>query len=322
LPCPPFSSRSGGWDFELPEQPPRQGERLMIADAHCHFFSSGFFAALARESAGATNVTERLGWDQPGEDEVLADRWVDELDRHAVSRAMLIASVAGDEASVATAVRRHPGRITGAFMLNPGDPDALARAERAFTEMGLSTVCLFPAMHHVPVDDPRTAAVFALAARFTRAVFVHCGVLTVGVRRRLGLASRFDLRLGDPLAVAAIAVRHPELPVIIPHFGAGFFREALMAASAAPNIVFDTSSSNSWIRLNPGLTLREVLARSLDVLGSARLLFGTDSSFFPRGWQKGIYDEQLALLTDLGVPAGDQALMTGGNFERIFAERA
>ena len=66
------------------------------------------------------------------------------------------------------------------------------------------------------------------------AVFVHCGVLTVGVRKRLGLPSPFDLRLGDPLAVAAVASRYPTVPVILPHFGAGLFREALMAADAVP----------------------------------------------------------------------------------------
>jgi predicted TIM-barrel fold metal-dependent hydrolase len=103
------------------------------------------------------------------------------------------------------------------------------------------------------------------------------------------------------------------VPVIIPHFGAGMFREALMAAVAAPNIYLDTSSSNSWTKFHPGLTLREVFARALDCVGPRRLLFGTDSSFFPRGWQRSVYDEQRAILTDLGVSAGDQAAIFEGN---------
>jgi len=28
---------------------------------------------------------------------------------------------------------------------------------------------------------------------------VHCGVLTIGARKKLGLLSRFDFKLGDPL---------------------------------------------------------------------------------------------------------------------------
>ncbi len=265
-----------------------------------------------------TVLPGKLGWDAPGTNAELATRWIAELDRHGVSRAMLIASVPGDEASVVEAVNAHPTRLVGAFMVHAGAPDAPARVERAFAESGLSTACLFPAMHHVSVDDARTDAIFAVAARHRRAVFVHCGVLSIGARKKLGLPSRFDLRLGDPLAVAAAAVRYPEVPVILPHFGAGFFREALMAASAAPNIYLDTSSSNSWVKLVPGLSLRDVMARALDVAGPSRLLFGTDSSFFPRGWQKAVFDEQRAVLMDLGVSAEIQALVFGGNFDRVF----
>ena len=107
--------------------------------------------------------------------------------------------------------------------------------------------------------------------------------------------------------------------MIIPHFGAGLFREALMAAGAAPNILLDTSSSNSWIKLYPDLTLRDVFARALDVVGPSRLLFGTDSSFFPRGWQKAVYDEQRAILTDLGVDSAAQDAVFGGNFSRLIS---
>ena len=294
----------------------------MIADAHAHFFSRGFFRTLGRESGVTADadvvLPDRLGWEAPGDDEALADRWVTELDHHHVTRAMLIASVPGDEASVATAAGRHPDRIAGAFMLNPAMADAPARLRTAFEHPGLRTVCLFPAMHRVPLDHESVRAVFEMAAMHRRVVFVHCGVLSVGARKKLGLPSPFDLRLGDPLAVAALAVRYPSVPVVIPHFGAGFFREALMAAQAAPNILLDTSSSNSWMALER-LTLRDVFSRALDVLGPTRLAFGTDSSFFPRGWQRAIYDEQRAVVTDLGADDAAQALVFGRNFERVIA---
>ena len=291
----------------------------MIADAHAHFFSRGFFRTLGREAGVAADadavLPSRLGWEAPQDDEALADRWVAELDRHHVGRIMLIASVPGDETSVATAARRHPDRIAGAFMFNPGAPEASGRLAQAFAHPGLRTICLFPAMHHVRLDHESVHAVFAAAVTHQRAVFVHCGLLSVGARKKLGLPSPFDLRLGDPLAVAALAVRYPSVPVIIPHFGAGLFREALMAAQAAPNILLDTSSSNSWMTLER-LTLRDVFARALDVLGPRRLLFGTDSSFFPRGWQRAIYDEQRAVVTDLGADEAAQTLLFGGNFMR------
>ncbi len=295
---------------------------MTIADAHCHFFSSGVFAALGREVgvAGdpAVALPAALGWDAPGTDDALAVRWIAELDRHGVTRAMLIASVPGDEASVAAAVRAHPSRFVGAFMFNPAAPDAGARLERAFVDLRLSTVCLFPAMHHTQIDSPPVVSVFDAAARHGRTVFVHCGVLSIGLRQKLKLPSRFDLRLGDPLAVASVAVRYPDVPVIIPHFGAGLFREALMAASAAPNILLDTSSSNGWIKFHHGLTLRDVWQRAIDCAGPARLLFGTDSSFFPRGWQRPLFDQQVAVLDALGMGDEARTQILHGNFARLF----
>lgn len=294
----------------------------MLNDSHCHFFSDGFFAALARQRGrgeSGVDLTGELGWEWPGPAEALADRWVRELNAHGVARAALIASVPGDEGSVAAAVARHPSRFAGFFMLDPSPADAPARARRALTELRLRAICVFPAMHHVPVTDDRVARVVEVAASQPgAAVFVHCGVLSVGVRHKLGLPSPFDMRLGNPLDLRSLALAFPRVPFIIPHFGAGTLRDALRVAAECPNIHFDTSSSNNWIRQTPGLTLEAVFRQAADTMGPSRLLFGTDSSFFPRGWQKGIYEEQRRVVEGMKMSAGDQDLIFGGNFDRLF----
>ena len=203
-------------------------------------------------------------------------------------------------------------------MFNPTAADAPARLNRAVGELGLRVVALFPAMHKYRLDDDRVQAVFTAAAAHRTAVFVHCGVLTVGVRKKLGLPSPFDLRLGDPLAVATVALQHPRVSVIIPHFGAGFFREALMAVDQCATVHLDTSSSNGWMKYYPGLTLDGVFRQALAVAGPDRLLFGTDSSFFPRGWQKPIHDAQVAALDAIGIAEDARRAIFGGNFERLF----
>jgi uncharacterized protein len=108
------------------------------------------------------------------------------------------------------------------------------------------------------------------------------------------------------------------VPFIVPHFGAGLLREALMLADTCANVHLDTSSSNGWIRYTPGLTLEQVFRSALAVAGASRLLFGTDSSFFPRGWQRGIYDQQRQVVATLGASDADAALIFGGNFTRLF----
>lgn len=297
----------------------------MLNDAHCHFFSAQFLTTLGRQRGRGDTVADlcrEIGWDEPGEPEALADRWVRELDASGVGRAALIASVPGDEASVARAVARHPSRLVGQFMVDCGAGDAAERTRTAVERDRLRTVCLFPAMHHVPLDDPRTLAVVKAAADAGGAVFVHCGALTIGVRRKLGLPSPFDVRLGDPLAVARLAARFPDTPFVLPHFGAGAWHETLMAADLCANIHLDTSSSNGWVRYHPGLTLAGVFRAALAVTGPSRLLFGTDSSFFPRGWQRPVLDEQTRVLDELGLAAADRALILAGNFERVFGGRA
>ncbi len=297
-----------------------------LNDGHCHFFSTRFFELLGAQLPGgasgtftATSLCARLGWEDPGTPEALADRWVAELDRYGVGRAMLIASLPGDESSVAAAIARHPWRIVGGFMINPVAPDALQRVRAALGAPGLRVVCLFPAMHRYSLSDPKVAEVVGTVATTPGAVlFVHCGVLSVGVRARLGLGSRFELRYGQPLDVQRFAVDYPSLPIIVPHFGAGFFREALMLAEACPNVVLDTSSTNGWVRYHPGLTLTDVFRTAMGVLGPDRLMFGTDSSFFPRGWQTSVYDTQRAILEQLGTEDGFRASIFGGTFNRLF----
>jgi predicted TIM-barrel fold metal-dependent hydrolase len=287
---------------------------MTLNDAHCHFFSTPFFAGLGGDAA----VTQ-LGWDAPGTSDALADRWVAELDRHGVSRAALIASAPGDAASVDAAVARHPARFVGFFMVDPTQADAAANAAAAIDRGRLRAMCLFPAMHRYPLQDDRVRKLFDVAAaRPGIAMFVHCGVLSIGVRRKLGLPSPFDVRFGNPLDLHALALAYPQVPVIVPHFGAGLFREVLMLADLCANVWLDTSSSNSWMKYQPGLTLSTVFGQALAVAGPDRLLFGTDSSFFPRGWVADVHRQQSAALDEIGASAEVRGKIFGGNFDRVF----
>ena len=300
---------------------------LTLNDAHCHFLSRRCFEALGREKYGQETVTSaekialELGCDVPSEPDALAESWIAELDRQHVKRAALIASTTGDEESVGMAVSKHPDRFVGFFMFNPTAPGAEELLERAFRELGLRCVCLFPAMHRYELDDPVVETVFAAAAKHHAVVFVHCGYLSIEARVRLKLKNRFDLRRGDPLTLATVALQFPTVPVIIPHFGAGFLREVLMASDVCPTIHLDTSSSNSWVKYVPGATLTEVFRRALHVLGPDRLIFGTDSSFFPPGWRRVIYGAQRTALDELGIEKDAVAKIFGGNFDRIFPPR-
>ena len=71
----------------------------------------------------------------------------------------------------------------------------------------------------------------------------------------------------------------------------------------------------------PGLTLEQVFRQALDIAGPERILFGTDSSFFPRGWQQPIYAAQDSALRAIGAAEEDRQKIFSGNFDRLFPER-
>ncbi|HLH40899.1 MAG TPA: amidohydrolase family protein [Bryobacteraceae bacterium] len=289
---------------------------IAVADAHLHFFSHRFFTTLAAQKPGLTTeeIRSKTGVNLPPEEpERFAAMWARELDRHGVERAALIASVPGDEGSVLAAARAFPGRFFAFAMVHPRmwTPENFA---------GASAACLFPAMHGYSVHDDFAQPVFQWAEQNRSVVFVHCGVLSVGIRGKLGLASPFDMRFSNPVDLHAVALRYPAARFVVPHFGAGYFREALMLADLCPNVYLDTSSSNSWMRYQEShLDLRQVFRRALDVAGPQRLLFGSDSALLPPGWKHQVFDDQATALYELGVSLHDARAIFGENLLRILA---
>jgi predicted TIM-barrel fold metal-dependent hydrolase len=293
--------------------------QIEVTDAHVHFFSPAFFQSLA-EQKGTNEVGSLLGWDVPESSEYLAERWVVELNHNGVGGAVVIASIPGDVESVGVAVQSFPDRFHSVLMLNPLLPGVDIRCAAALANGQVNGIFLFPAMHRYSMHDSHVHSLLATVAAYPSAVvYVHCGMLSVGFRRKLGLQSPFDMQFSNPIDLHSVAVAFPHLTFVIPHFGAGYLREALMVADMCPNIYFDTSSSNNWMRCDPsGLDLAAVFRKTLDVVGPKRLLFGSDSSWFPRGWLKGIFDTQVQALSAVGVDAEVARGILGGNLRCLF----
>ncbi len=298
---------------------------MRVVDAHAHFFSHPFFMqfveALRQTLSGDDPyraLAQRLGWELPTPDAAaLGKRWVEEMDAHGLDRMVLIASMPGDEDSVLAAVRAFPQRIIGYFMLDPTRPDAADRTRDALAH-GLRGVCLFPAMHHFHVWEERCYPVYEAAQRAGAIVFTHFGILKIGVRDKLGLPSRFDMRFSNPIDLHRVAKDFSQTTFVMPHFGCGFLREALIVGDQCANVCVDTSSSNAWVKAMPmPLTLTDVFRATLRVFGPERILFGTDSTFLPRGWRRDIFDVQVRTLQDLQVASQQAQLILGGNLVRL-----
>src|SRR5262249_52895100 len=117
------------------------------------------------------------------------------------------------------------------------------------------------------------------------------------------------------------ANRFRDVAFVLPHFGGGMLQQALMAGAQCENVLLDTSSSNDWMATLPSRpALADVFRSALAVFGAERLLFGTDSSTFPRGWRAEIRDAQLAALEQAGARAAQIDAVMGGNLARLLPE--
>jgi predicted TIM-barrel fold metal-dependent hydrolase len=299
---------------------------MTLFDFHAHFFARPFFEALAAQSPqdGSPSqklerVVEKTGIELPSNDIAAhTRRWVEELDRHGVSRMAAFASLPEEAAAVAEAAKLAPERLVPFTLVNPMAPDAPAKVERLISELGFRGVLMFPAMHHYSIDGPEARAVFEVLERHKAPAFVHCGLLVVKLRDVLGLPRVQDIQYANPLALIPAANAHPNIPFIIPHFGAGLFREALLAGAQCENVHVDTSSTNSWRRTQPGNPdLTSIFERVLDVFGPSRVIFGTDSNVFPAGWRAERLAEQREALGALSISESDSALIFGGNAARL-----
>lgn len=300
---------------------------MTICDAHLHFFSKGVLAFYGRQVESlrsqpdpASAAAAQLGIEPPpAEPETLAARWVSEMDRHGVRRAALFGSAPGEHGAVARAARAFPGRFVPFQMVNPRSADATAldRVDRA-----IRGVLLFPALHGYLPDDDVCRPIYEAAQDSKLVVFVHVGKLRITIRDRLGVRLPIDEALADPFRLAKVAQQFPEVRFIVPHFASGRLEDLLIAISGARNVYVDTSSSNSWTETTPAYpTLAAAFQAVLESpsLGPDRILFGSDSTVFPRGWRADVYHQQVEALEQIGAPPRDREAIFSGNFETLFA---
>jgi predicted TIM-barrel fold metal-dependent hydrolase len=173
------------------------------------------------------------------------------------------------------------GRLLPSYFANPhGD-----QADYLATASEFVAVEISPAVHGVPLSDPRTAAVVAAAASVGHPVYVVCLP-----------------RPGDTVAdLVNLARRFPSATLVLGHLGTHLIDSyAVDLVSEVDNVLIETSGGFS-------VTLRVALER----LGPSRLLFGTES---PHQHPS----VELAKYTALELPAAAWRQIAWDNAHRLF----
>ena len=294
-----------------------------IFDVHVHFYSHSYFRFLVRQKTNRLDINTELKnlsakgrIEIPGEDPVLlAKRWIEVIDKWKIERMSLISSIPGDEDAVVKAVQAYPTRFTGFFAVDPNSNLLMSNAEKRLKQDKLRGIVLYPSLFHINVSDPWLDPLFKLCEEMKAVVFTQFGRLSIKPREYVGIPTTPNEEFANPKDLVRVAKKYPGIRFVIPNFGAGRFEETLEVGKACPNVYVDTAGSNSWTNEHPAKPdLRTVFQKALAAFGSGRILFGSDSGLFPRGYRYDIVDNQTKLVQEMRLQLADA--------KKIFYENA
>jgi predicted TIM-barrel fold metal-dependent hydrolase len=254
------------------------------------------------------------GFDPPEDElhsnEEQADRWASDLEAKKISRVNFVTGGGNDELS--KVVKRHSDKFTGFAHHDPWMEGAPGELERAVKKLELSGYKMIASSQTRPIDDEQLYPLWEVVEKFEIPVIIHFGVLGGG-----GRPAR-DLRNMNPLTLWKVASDFPTINFVVPHFGACYIRELLQLCWSCPNVMIDTSGSNQWVKWMPyNLDLKDLFRKAVETIGPERLLFGTDSSYFPRGFSESYLREQLKACYSIGMNYMDIEKIFYGNAERL-----
>ena len=235
----------------------------MIVDVHTHVGEypthiGERFAAEAREA-----------WPEVVLGRSLDDHYSDALDGVDVAivlgfNAPSAGFVAPNE-YVADYVARDPQRLIGFGSVDPHDPRAVDELER-FGDLGLRGCKLAPIYQNVDPLSPEFLRLCEACERLGLPVLIHQGTTF----SRAG-----SLALARPALLDELALRHPQLTIVIAHMGHPWFEDAVAVVRRHPHVWADVSAlvSRPWLLYN-------ALVQATEYRVDHKLLFGTDWPFF------------------------------------------
>ena len=288
----------------------------MIIDTHVWLSEAHHFGDLVNMD----DAMERAGWAEVGENAGLiqgtsAEEMIERLDQagvdvaicHAMDAPHVWAHVPND--FVKDAVDRYPDRFIGLGSVNLLGGSTVLKEMEGIVDMGLIGMKMFPApVFDMAINDERLMPIYEKAQELGMMLQIHTGWSGFGL-----------LKQQHPLLLDEVAVRFPDLKIIVVHAGYNYYEEVVMMILKNPNMYAGTGW---WGILQPLETHVRFLkyAKHFKVLD--KCLWGTDDydcredvpfiKSFPRLAREQNIAPGLPELTDEDIDA-----YLGGNAARL-----
>ena len=189
-----------------------------------------------------------------------------------VERAIVFALSYGDtvgiessDESTADCVARYPDKFVGFAHVDPRRRDCMELLRHAHGTLGMRGVKIGPIYSGVPLSDPRLDPVYAYCQSNNLPVTMHMGTT---------FARNAPVDLGRAIYVEPVAMRYPDLTLVMAHMGHPWHEECIIVARKQPNVFCEISAIyyRPWQYYNTLICAQEYKITD-------KIYFGTDFPF-------------------------------------------
>lgn len=161
------------------------------------------------------------------------------------------------------------GRLYAVGSVHPDSVKEPAKELETMLEAGVKGCKLYPHSGFYP-DDRRLDEMYALAQDKEVPVLIHTGIK----------AHRFQqMKYNEPIYIDNIAVRFPQLHIVIMHAGYPWVEEALLVAKMNENVIIDLTFLDVLeYTFAPGLT-ESVIRRCMHSIGDQKIVWGSEGEW-------------------------------------------
>jgi uncharacterized protein len=159
-------------------------------------------------------------------------------------------------------VAAHPEKLIGFASVDPNDPGAEARLERAVSDLGLRGIKMSPVYQDFHPLDPRAQALYRRAERLGLPILVHAA------RSFIPAA---PMQYASPLLYDEVARRFPDLRIVLAHLGMPWAQETAIVVRKHANVLAEVSGCVKY----PWWLYTALVAMLENHVGH-KILFGSD----------------------------------------------
>jgi uncharacterized protein len=188
-----------------------------------------------------------------------------EMDAHGVAQGLL--PVAPDDAVATRAIREHPDRLIGSYLVDPlRGMEGVRELEMVVREQGVKAAAFFPCgcVPQVPIDDRMAYPIYAKCVELDIPIFINTGV--PGPRVPMDAQ---EVRLLDK-----VCWFFPELRIVMRHGGEPWVNLAVKLMVKYENLYYSTSA------FAPKYYPREIIEYANSSRGSGKVIY---AGYYPSG---------------------------------------